>query len=324
MSGVVFFSDKPKLRGVRLRRAVLHGAWGFSPTLLIRRVPALAGKKRKALEGKIVLQLDTLIGKSTLEHKLTTFGDIIYQTCLNTFGAKQQGARGDPKKSRRQCEMETLRTQKKNLRKQMKVASAEEKHGLQELWRGLKTRHSALSRAESARKKQSQMKKNQKRFFKDPFQFARQLFQQTRSGSISEQKEQLLETHIRKTYSDPDREIPLSENAGPSKRIWISATPNDSALRMYHVPQEIQVMLDDYFSGFQMRFSVSDLTTDWISLEIGIGIQHPPTSPILFVMAIEVTLKAAERSPGLADLGGGCYMPPLKAFMDDTTINLLK
>ncbi|KAK3791565.1 hypothetical protein RRG08_002921 [Elysia crispata] len=43
-------------------------------------------------------------------------------------------------------------------------------------------------------------------------------------------------------------------------------------------------------------------------------------SPILFIMAMEVILKAAEDSAGPANLGGGYYMPPLKAFMDDTTI----
>ena len=43
-------------------------------------------------------------------------------------------------------------------------------------------------------------------------------------------------------------------------------------------------------------------------------------SPILFVMAMEVILKAAEDSAGPANLGGVCYMPPLKAFMDGTTI----
>ncbi|KAK3768484.1 hypothetical protein RRG08_060846 [Elysia crispata] len=43
-------------------------------------------------------------------------------------------------------------------------------------------------------------------------------------------------------------------------------------------------------------------------------------SPILFVMAMEVILKASEDSAGPANLGGGCYMPSLKAFMDDTTI----
>ena len=175
--------------------------------------PTSAKEQWEALESKIVLQLDKLIGKSTLEHKLTTFGDIIYQTCINTFGAKQHQAKREPKKSRRQREIETLRKQKKNVRKQMKSATEEEKYGLQELWRGLKTRHSALSRAESARKRRSQKKKNQERFYKDPFQFARQLFQQPRSGSLSAEKEQL-EAHLRKKYSDPNREMPLSELAG--------------------------------------------------------------------------------------------------------------
>ena len=42
------------------------------------------------------------------------------------------------------------------------------------------------------------------------------------------------------------------------------------ALRMYHVPQDIQVMLNDYFSGFRMRFSINSYTSDWINLEIGL------------------------------------------------------
>ncbi|GFN80712.1 reverse transcriptase [Plakobranchus ocellatus] len=43
------------------------------------------------------------------------------------------------------------------------------------------------------------------------------------------------------------------------------------ALRMYHVPEVIQVMLDDYFGGFRMRFSTNDYTTNWINLEVGIA-----------------------------------------------------
>ena len=42
------------------------------------------------------------------------------------------------------------------------------------------------------------------------------------------------------------------------------------ALRMYHVPEDIQVMLDK-FNGFRMRFSINSYTTDWINLEIGIA-----------------------------------------------------
>ena len=78
-------------------------------------------------------------------------------------------------------------------------------------------------------------------------------------------------------------------------------------------------MLDGYFSGFRMRFSTNSYTSVWINLEIGIAMGCT-ISPILFVMAMEIILKAAEDSAGSANLGGGCYMPPLKTFMDDTTI----
>ncbi|KAK3769751.1 hypothetical protein RRG08_046858 [Elysia crispata] len=91
------------------------------------------------------------------------------------------------------------------------------------------------------------------------------------------------------------------------------------ALKMYHVPKDIQVMIDDYFSVFRMRFSTNSYTTDWINMEIEIAMGCT-ISPILFVMVMEVILKAAKDSAGPANLGGGCYMPPLKAFMDDTTI----
>ena len=78
-------------------------------------------------------------------------------------------------------------------------------------------------------------------------------------------------------------------------------------------------MLDDDFSGFRMRFSTNSYTTDWIKLKIGIAMGYT-ISPILFVMAMEVILKAAEDSADPANLGGGCYIHPLKAFMVDNTI----
>ncbi|GFN79759.1 reverse transcriptase [Plakobranchus ocellatus] len=36
-----------------------------------------------------------------------------------------------------------------------------------------------------------------------------------------------------------------------------------------------------------------------------------------------VILRTVERSASPADLGGGCYMPPLKAVIDDTMIDKL-
>ncbi|GFN82031.1 reverse transcriptase [Plakobranchus ocellatus] len=68
-----------------------------------------------------------------------------------------------------------------------------------------------------------------------------------------------------------------------------------------------------------MRLSTNGYTANWINLEVGIAMGFK-TSPILFVMATEVVLKAAEGSAGPDNLGGGCSMLPLKAFMDDTTV----
>ncbi|MCG8432275.1 MAG: hypothetical protein MJA29_14040, partial [Candidatus Omnitrophica bacterium] len=75
-------------------------------------------------------------------------------------------------------------------------------------------------------------------------------------------------------------------------------------------------MLKKYF---QMRFSTKQYTTNWIDLEVGIA-KGCTISPILFVLAMQVILKAAEQHTKGPDLGEGCYMPPLKAFMDDTTV----
>ncbi|GFN86923.1 reverse transcriptase [Plakobranchus ocellatus] len=90
-------------------------------------------------------------------------------------------------------------------------------------------------------------------------------------------------------------------------------------LRKYHLPGVIQVMLDDgFFSGFRMRFSTNDYTTNWINLKVGMAMGCI-IFPILFVMATELILKPTEGSAAPANLGGGCSMLPLKAFMDDTT-----
>ena len=78
------------------------------------------------------------------------------------------------------------------------------------------------------------------------------------------------------------------------------------------------MMLDKYFNGFRMRFSINGFTTDWINLDIGIAMGCT-IYLILFVMHMEVTLKAAEKSAVPAKLGSDCDMPR-RAFMVDTTV----
>ncbi|GFN92642.1 reverse transcriptase [Plakobranchus ocellatus] len=120
-----------------------------------RRTPGKTASSRKQwedLDSKIVLKIDSLLGKSTLEHKLATFGDIVYQPCLDTFGTKQHQTKCPPQRSRG-CKNGHLRKQKRKMKKQIRAASSQETNGLLVIWRQLKARHSALSRAESARKK---------------------------------------------------------------------------------------------------------------------------------------------------------------------------
>ena len=54
----------------------------------------------ESLDNRIVPKLNKFIGKSTLECSLSTFGDIVYQTFMKTFGAKQHQARTKLQKSR--------------------------------------------------------------------------------------------------------------------------------------------------------------------------------------------------------------------------------
>lgn len=98
----------------------------------------------------------------------------------------------------------------------------------------------------------------------------------------------------------------------PHQMLW-------QALQMYHVPPEIATMLERYFQGFTARFSTKEYTTAWIELQVGIAMGCT-ISPILFVLAMQVILKAAEGEARGPAVDGECYMPPLKAFMDDTTI----
>ena len=71
--------------------------------------------------------------------------------------------------------------------------------------------------------------------------------------------------------------------------------------------------------NIQNAVSTKDYDTNWIHLQTGIAMGCT-VSPILFVLAMQVILKASEKESEGAHLGDGVLMAPLKAFMDDTTI----
>ena len=97
----------------------------------------------------------------------------------------------------------------------------------------------------------------------------------------------------------------------PHQLLW-------KTLEAHHVPQPVIHILQEYFSGFMMRFSTKTYTTRWVPPEVGIAMGCT-ISPSLFVLAMQILLKAGSNIPE-AHIGKGVYMPPIKAFMDDTTL----
>ena len=75
----------------------------------------------------------------------------------------------------------------------------------------------------------------------------------------------------------------------PHQLLW-------KTLEAHHVPQPVIHILQEYFSGFMMRFSTKTYTTRWVPLEVGIAMWCT-ISPSLFVLAMQILLKAVGSSP---------------------------
>ena len=91
------------------------------------------------------------------------------------------------------------------------------------------------------------------------------------------------------------------------------------AMDFFWIPERVKAYVMKYYEGFQMRFSTGEYTTRWVDLEVGIPMGCT-ISPILFVLAMEVITKAAERSGAGIAFSEGEELPPIRAFMDDLTL----
>ena len=93
----------------------------------------------------------------------------------------------------------------------------------------------------------------------------------------------------------------------------------DTAMKHYHIPDHFRNLVNSYFQGIKLRFTFRDVTTDWQDLEKGI-ITGCTISPILFIMGMNIIIKAAERETRGPRLTSGVYSPANRGFMDDLTI----
>lgn len=65
-------------------------------------------------------------------------------------------------------------------------------------------------------------------------------------------------------------------------------------LKAYHIPENFQQLLQDYFSYFKMRFTSGNLTTNWQWLEVGI-ITRCTILVILFAATMNLLVKSVEK-----------------------------
>ena len=86
------------------------------------------------------------------------------------------------------------------------------------------------------------------------------------------------------------------------------------AMEHFHIPEEIRVLMMQYYSNFKMRFTTTNFTTDWHALEVGIA-AGCTISVIWFILVMEMILQASGF-----DKDHTKVRSPIKAFMDDITL----
>ena len=156
----------------------------------------------KLLEGTV---------KGPLKTKLVIFNNIIYNYGEERFGLKKIEGGNQVKcqiLSRWQQEIKDLKKELRNLAKQWKIAKKSNDTtrivGLDELRFKNKERLKVLRKAERLRRKRKQHVRERSDFYEDPFKFMKSLFSQAKSGVLKVARQEL-EEHLRRTYSNSDR-----------------------------------------------------------------------------------------------------------------------
>ena len=149
--------------------------------------------------------------KGPLKMKLVIFNNIIYNYGEERFGLEKKGGGNQVKcqiLSRWQQEIKDLRKELKNLSKKWKIAKKSNDWnrivGLDDLRFEHRERLKVLRKAERLRRKRKQQVRERSNFYEDPFKFMESLFPQDKSG-VPKVARQKLEEHLRRTYSDSDR-----------------------------------------------------------------------------------------------------------------------
>ena len=182
--------------------------------------PAASEKaKYRTLEEKVQKNLKEAKKNSNrgdAKEMLSVFANSIYESASEEFGTCEGKLKTPVKKgslSRRQIMLAQLRKQKRDLQKLRKSTPPEEDEGLRTLFEDLKKKSRDLQRHERKCTRRKERRRARDQFLKNPYEAAKKLFTEGRSGKLKCTKEEL-DAHVRQTYSDPNRDEPLSDMRG--------------------------------------------------------------------------------------------------------------
>ena len=172
--------------------------------------------KNRTLEEKVQKKLKEAKKNSSrgdTKEMLSVFANSIYESASEEFGTCEGKLKTPVKKgglSRRQRVLAQLRKQKRDLQKLRKSAPPEEEEGLRTLFEDLKKKSRDLRRHERRCTRRKERRRAREQSLKIPYEAAKKLFTEARSRKLKCTKKEL-DAHVRQTYSDPNRDEPLSD-----------------------------------------------------------------------------------------------------------------
>ncbi len=92
-----------------------------------------------------------------------------------------------------------------------------------------------------------------------------------------------------------------------------------TALKYYHIPDHIMVMISSYLDGIKLRFKMKNYITQWQHLERGI-VTGCTVSPTLFIMGMNLIIKTGEKETRGPMMDSGNRQPAIRCYMDDHTV----
>ncbi|XP_048863711.1 uncharacterized protein LOC125738598 [Brienomyrus brachyistius] len=93
----------------------------------------------------------------------------------------------------------------------------------------------------------------------------------------------------------------------------------ETTLDHHYIPDKIKDLILNYYGNFRLRVTSGSITSNWYRLEKGI-ITGCTISVILFALAMNMLVKAAEMECRGPLSKSGIRQPPIRAFMDDLTV----